>query len=147
MKIATSGVLAAGLLAAAMAAPATAAETGRGVLADIGSHTYPGESYSQYRRYGYRGGYGRGYYGRGYRRGYGGAAVGAGIAGLAAGALIGGAIASQAAPVGAYGPGAPVGNVYGHDPQAVQYCASRYRSYDPGSGTFLASDGNRYACP
>ena len=109
------------------------------------AHAYPGESYAQYRRYGY----GRGYYGRGYRRGYGGGGAAAGIAGLAAGALIAGAIASQAAPAPAYGygPGAPVGNVYGHDPQAVQYCASRYRSYDPASGTFLASDGVRYACP
>ena len=26
-------------------------------------------------------------------------------------------------------------------------CAQRYRSYDPASGTYLAYDGNRYACP
>ncbi len=40
----------------------------------------------------------------------------------------------------------PVGNVYGHDPSWVQYCASRYRSFDPASGTYLARDGNRYVC-
>ena len=67
------------------------------------------------------------------------------MAGLAAGALIGGAIAnSEAGPVP---PGVPVGNVYGRDPNDVQYCASRYRSYDPASGTFLANDGMRYSCP
>jgi len=26
-------------------------------------------------------------------------------------------------------------------------CAARFRSYDPRSGTYLAYDGNRYACP
>jgi hypothetical protein len=102
--------------------------------------------YTQWRgRHGWRGGhrgYGRygGYRGRYYgRRGhYGGrgAAIGAGVAGLAAGALIGGAIASQAAPV-AVGPG----------PDAVSYCAQRFKSYDPASGTYLGYDGNRHACP
>ena len=55
---------------------------------------YPGEGYSQYRRY-----YGgpRYYHApRYYRRGGNGAAVAAGVAGLAAGALIAGAIANQA---------------------------------------------------
>ena len=27
------------------------------------------------------------------------------------------------------------------------YCAQRYRSYDPASGTYLNYDGNRYPCP
>lgn len=141
----TSAVLAAGLVSAGLTAPSAAAESVGPVRPDMQAHAYPGESYAQYRRYGY----GRGYYGRGYRRGYGyGGAAAAGIAGLAAGALIGGAIASQQpAPAYGYGPGAPVGNVYGHDPRAVQYCAGRYRSYDPASGTFLASDGGRYPCP
>jgi len=26
------------------------------------------------------------------------------------------------------------------------YCSTRYRTFDPNSGTFLAYDGNRYAC-
>jgi len=28
----------------------------------------------------------------------------------------------------------------------VAYCLSKYRSFDPSSGTFLADDGNRYYC-
>jgi hypothetical protein len=71
---------------------------------------------------GWRGG--RHYYGR---RG----GIGAGvIGGLAAGAIIGGAIAAQQ----------PAGN-------AVAYCQSRFRSYDPSSGTYLGYDGLRHACP
>ena len=27
------------------------------------------------------------------------------------------------------------------------YCASRYRSYDPASGTYLGYDGVRHSCP
>ena len=27
------------------------------------------------------------------------------------------------------------------------YCAQRYKSYDPASGTYLNYDGNRYPCP
>lgn len=88
-------------------------------------------------RYGYGGprryyGSGYGYYGpRYYRRDYGSAAA-AGAIGLATGAIIGGAIAqSQAAPV--YG-----GNAY---------CAQRFRSYDPASGTYVGYDGRRHPCP
>jgi hypothetical protein len=80
------------------------------------------------------GGYGRGY-GGGYRRGYGrGGGGGALVGGLIGGAIIGGAIAAGAAS----------------NAQAQQnsnYCAQRYRSYDPASGTYLNTDGNRYACP
>jgi hypothetical protein len=82
--------------------------------------------------FGRRGYGGRGFRGRGYGYGGGGAAIGAGIAGLAAGALIGGAIASsQAAPAG--------------DP--VAYCESRYRSYNPATGTYTGYDGLAHACP
>ncbi len=77
--------------------------------------------YYPVRRYGYRGGY---------RRGYGGTAAGVGI-GLAAGAIIGGAIAASSAQA----------------QQNAAYCAQRYRSYDPRSGTYLSTDGNRYPCP
>lgn len=80
----------------------------------------------QFRRGGFRRGYGGGY---GYRRGYGGG--GALIGGLAAGAIIGGAIAAGSAANAA--------------PNA-SYCAQRYRSYDPASGTYLSTDGNRYPC-
>lgn len=30
---------------------------------------------------------------------------------------------------------------------AAAYCAQRYKSYDPASGTYLNYDGNRYPCP
>jgi len=78
-------------------------------------------------------------------------------AGFVAGAILGGALA---APY--YGPyyGEPVyvappppvyygGPVYGAAPggDAVAYCMQRYRSYDPGSGTFLGYDGLRHPCP
>ncbi len=41
------------------------------------------------------------------------------------------------------------GPVYGAAPggDAVAYCMQRYRSYDPGSGTFLGYDGLRHPCP
>ncbi|MBR0986076.1 BA14K family protein [Bradyrhizobium liaoningense] len=91
-----------------------------------------------------------------YRRGrhgshYGGAGIGIG-AGIA-GALIGGAIIGATQPYGyyGYGPGyyrpayvAPSPYV-GVD--AVSYCAQRFRSYDPYSGTYLGYDGLRHPCP
>lgn len=92
-----------------------------------------GPRYVERRYYGPRRYYGDRYYGdrRYYRRDYGSAAA-AGAIGLATGAIIGGAIAqSQAAPV--YG-----GNAY---------CAQRFRSYDPASGTYLGYDGRRHPCP
>lgn len=90
-------------------------------------------------------------YRRGWRgRGYGGPAVGLGIAG----ALIGGAIiGATQQPYGyyGYGPGyygpvyvAPAPYVGGG---AVSYCAQRFRSYDPYSGTYLGYDGLRHPCP
>ncbi|MGO4570751.1 BA14K family protein [Microvirga sp. 2TAF3] len=104
-------------------------------------------SYSQWRDrngwYGRPGYVARPYYGRGYyygrpgyyRRDYGSAAA-AGAIGLATGAIIGGAIAqSQAAPV------------YTSPNGAVAYCAQRFKSYDPASGTYLGYDGLRHACP
>jgi hypothetical protein len=80
--------------------------------------------------------YGRGGYGHyGHRHGsYGHRHYGAGAAalgGLAAGAIIGGAIANSRAEAA----------------NAQAYCAQRYRSYDPGSGTYLGNDGMRHACP
>ena len=84
---------------------------------------------------------------------------GAGIAlGIGAGMLLGGALAAGAYPYGPYpyGPyyGAPY--VYGPSPvyaappddeDAVAYCMQRFRSYDPGSGTYLGYDGLRHPCP
>jgi BA14K-like protein len=100
-------------------------------------------NYSQYRSRYYGGPryYGRSYYGRPYgyyRRDRGNAAAGV-LGGLAAGAIIGGAIASQQAQA------APTYVVPNND--AVAYCAQRFRSYDPASGTYLGYDGLRHACP
>lgn len=77
-----------------------------------------------------------------------------------AGAIVGGALASPY-----YGGGDYYGRPYyggpyyyeGEPPPAYDegpvneaddsYCAQRYRSYDPGSGTFLGRDGQRHPCP
>jgi hypothetical protein len=85
-----------------------------------------------------------------YWRGRGGWGWGAPVAGgLIAGALIGGALA---APY--YAPGYYPGPVYYGDPaygpppgDAISYCMRRFRSYDPGSGTYLGNDGYRHPCP
>lgn len=146
-KLLATGLTGAALLG--LVVPAASATERTGAAIDRAQvQSFPGESFSQY--YGGRGGY---YGGRGYRygrRGYGGGAVAAGlIGGLAVGALAGAAIAGSQPAYGAPGyggPGQPVGNVYGHDPRWVNYCASRYRSFDPASGTYLAGDGNRYVC-
>ena len=96
---------------------------------------YPNESYAQYYRRGYRP-----YYRHHHHHGGNGAAVAAGVAGLAAGALIAGAIANQAQAQPAPPPPGTV------DPQLAAYCARKYRSYDPATGTFLATNGMRYVC-
>jgi hypothetical protein len=72
-----------------------------------------------------RGGGGRG---RGRGRGYyGGAAVGAGIAAGIVGAAI---IADQA-----------------RRSNAEEYCMSRFRSYNPNTGTYITSRGEERPCP
>ncbi len=77
----------------------------------------------QYRRWHHR------HHGWHHRRHYGPGA--AALGGLAAGAIIGGAIANSQARAS----------------DTVAYCAQRYRSYDPASGTYLGYDGNRHPCP
>jgi hypothetical protein len=99
--------------------------------------------------YGWNGGYGRPGYG------------------LAAGALVGGAIAAGSYyggygyDNGYYDPGyygsSYYGSGYGYDPgystystsggQDAAYCAQRFKSYDPASGTYLGYDGIRHPCP
>lgn len=78
---------------------------------------------SRHGGYGYPRGHGR--YSGGYHRN--GAAV---LGGIAAGAIIGGAIANSQARDASDG-----------------YCAQRFRSYDPASGTYLGNDGQRHSCP
>lgn len=77
-------------------------------------------------------------------------------AGIAAGALLGAGIAASRPYYydpyyygpGYYGPpvvyGRPVARTYD---DAVGYCMRRFRSYDPGSGTYLGYDGYRHPCP
>lgn len=89
-----------------------------------------------YYRRAYYGGYYRPYYGGGYYPysygynypyGYGAAAV--------TGAVIGSAIASQPVVTGSIGS------------SGSAYCAQRYRSYNPATGTYLGYDGQRHSCP
>ena len=127
-----TSLLAVAMLATALPASATPVQTR--TLPQV-EKAYPNESYAQYYRRGYRPYYRDRLY---YRRDNG-AAVAAGVAGLAAGALIAGAIASQAQPAAPQPPGIV-------DPQVAAYCARKYRSYDPATGTFLASNGMRYVC-
>lgn len=101
-------------------------------------------------------------------RGRGGAGVAAGIA---TGLILGGIIASQPRyygprgyyynyyyggppplfygprvfyPPGYYGP--IVGPGYGPRGDWLSYCFSRYRSFDPASGTYMGYDGRRHPC-
>lgn len=71
--------------------------------------------------------------------------LGAGIAGLATGALLGGVLAPRVYAPPVYAP-APV---YSYRPGSsawISYCSSKYRSFDPRSGTYLGYDGRRHYC-
>jgi hypothetical protein len=104
-----------------------------------------------YRRGGYYRG-GRGYYGRDryyggrrhYRRHNGGAAVAAGIIGLGVGAALGAAASQPRYSERRY----IDGPVYGGRGLTARdrYCLSRYRSYDPASGTYQPYNGPRRYC-
>ena len=128
--------LAATLLAMTLAAPASAlpvdAAASAAPSAELGD-----VQFRQHRGFG-RHGFGPRRFGDA-RRSYDhrGMALGAGLAGLAAGAIIGSAISGAQTE---YGP-APVQG------DADAYCASRFRSYDPGSGTYMGFDGRRHSCP
>ena len=69
----------------------------------------------------------------------------AGLFGLAAGAVIGGALSQSgsAAPAPAYSGQAPV---YSGSPEWYQYCASRYRSFNPQTGMYRGYDGQLRPC-
>ncbi|MBD2745881.1 BA14K family protein [Microvirga sp. BT688] len=77
---------------------------------------------------------------RHYRRGDSGDALVAGILGLAIGAAVLGSLANQAQAQVAPAPPAT------QDPQLAAYCARRFRSYDPMTGTYLTSAGERFVC-
>jgi len=101
-------------------------------------------------------------YRHGWRGGYRGSGFGGPGLGLAAGAIIGGAFLGATQPYGYYRNGGYYGNGgYGYagydqgyvavspyaDGNEVAYCQQRFRSYDPGSGTYLGYDGLRHSCP
>ena len=100
------------------------------------------------------GGWGGGGWGGGWRgHGWGGPA-----AGFAAGAILGGAVAASRPWYGYDYDYAPGYYGYGYDPGYsnygyvapggdAAYCAQRFRSYDPASGTYLGYDGLRHPCP
>jgi len=101
--------------------------------------------------------------------GGGGEELAAGLAGLAVGAIVGGALSQPRyvdrvyidppAPRYTYRPApryyepapvyrAPV-RYYGAEPWSPEWyraCSARYRSFDPGSGTYLGYDGRRHFC-
>jgi BA14K-like protein len=106
-----------------------------------------------------RGGYGR-YYGGGggryvqnnYYRGGGGNALGAGLIGFGVGAIVGSALTPREVYVAPppppartyYAPAA-----YGPTPWSpdwYSYCYSRYRSFNPNTGTFIGYDGYERFC-
>ncbi|ESR23420.1 BA14K family protein [Lutibaculum baratangense] len=68
----------------------------------------------------------------------------AAIFGLAAGAIAGAAISSANRSSGSGIPSAG-GYPAGSDGW-YRYCSSKYRSFDPGSGTYLGYDGQRHYC-
>jgi hypothetical protein len=113
---------------------------------------FAGQGGAQFAQGGFREGGFRGDHDRGFRRGAG------FVAGLAAGsALAYGAYDGYYEPYyygddyaysdgDYYDPGysVVVGQNVGDDPS---YCAQRYRSYDPATGTYLGFDGLRHPCP
>jgi BA14K-like protein len=65
--------------------------------------------------------------------------------GQVAGGIVGGAIGTAGAIATA-----PFRAMSGNGPYAMapdaSYCAQRYRSYDPASGTYMGYDGRRHPC-
>jgi hypothetical protein len=141
--------LAAAVLVAGLALPATgsmAVPLPSAPAAPIVKQTDGMVEQIQWRR---RGGWSRG---GGWGRGVG-FGIGAGIIG---GAILGGALAAPyydrpyyyypRSTYAAYPRGTYYGT-YNGDGDAIAYCSSRFRSYDPASGTYLGYDGLRHPCP
>ncbi|WP_409188992.1 BA14K family protein [Bradyrhizobium sp. RDM4] len=76
-------------------------------------------------------------------------AAGAAIGGLGSYAYYGGGYYDDPYYYGDdyYGDGATVAVVPDTGGDSAAYCAQRYRSYDPASGTYLGFDGLRHPCP
>ena len=104
----------------------------------------------------WRGNGGRWHRGHGYGYGYGGLGLGLGLAaGSYYGGYYGGGYYDDPYSYG-YGGYAPAGYGYAEQPvetevttsdSDVAYCQRRFRSYDARSGTYLAKNGRRVACP
>jgi len=121
----------------------------RGAQASLGGPSGTGRTGTRFAQGGTR----EGFRGDGHR-GWG---AGAGFAaGLVAGSALGyGAYGGYYDPYdygdyayddgGYYDPGYPV--VVGENATGEGYCAQRFRSYDPASGTYLGFDGLRHPCP
>lgn len=99
---------------------------------------------------GYRGG-GRHYHHH-YHRGGGGNALGAGLLGFGIGAIVGSALTPREVYVAPPPPPRPTYYTpagYGPPPWTPDwytYCYSRYRTFDPNSGTFIGYDGYEHFC-
>jgi hypothetical protein len=119
MHLSVAGVL---IGACLLAAPASAAPLGGAVSKDLVSQAQSGDNslvIQVQRRW--RGGC---------RGGWGGGDGGAVAAGILGAAVLGTIIATEA-----------------QRNQGVEYCMRRYRSYDPGSMTYVGRDGLRHRCP
>ena len=118
LSVAMTSVLVATSL---LTVPVAAAPLGAALSKDLAAQAQSGDDSQvlqvQYRR-GYRGGY--------RDRGDDGAGVAAGVLG---GLMLGAIIANES-----------------QRNRGSGYCAQRYRSYDPGSGTYLGNDGYRHRC-
>ena len=123
VRLFASGAMMAAAWLSWIPGPASAQDSTRRLAPSQIDQSYPNETYS------------------GYRRNGNGAAFAAGALGLAAGAILGGTLANQAHAQPT--PSPPPGTV---NPQVAAYCARTYRSYDPVTGTYLASNGLRYVC-
>jgi BA14K-like protein len=113
-----------------VATPVVAQEMGGGSLG-------PDPLYADGYGYGYDDGYYGGYYDNYQRNDF--------WPGRVAGDIVGGAIGTADAIATA-----PFRALNGNPSYAmgpdISYCAQRYRSYDPASGTFMGYDGRRHPC-
>jgi hypothetical protein len=125
-----SKVMSAALLAGSVAFTFSVPATSAPLMGQSGMSKAAPSSIETVQYYGYGHHHGHHYHGHHH---HGGGGAGALIGGLAAGAIIGGAIAAGQANAAAQ--------------QNAAYCAQRYRSYDPASGTYLNQNGYRYPCP
>ena len=133
-------------LATALAAGPAAARPGHGGGARGGGHAaaahaggahFNGARFAGNHWHNGGGWHGNWHGGRYYRPGYG--------LGFATGAIIGSA-PYWGGDYGYYDSYAAAPD-YGVSTADDQYCAQRYRSYDPSSGTYLGYDGLRHPCP